>query len=303
MQVAAAETRGRLVAGVFRDGGRPVGLGTARLHRTVGVVDVDHIANGALCGLGLAGGLPGPLHPDGHPDQAMLAAAVQAFEAALRREFGRWARAVAYRQIYARDLPVVVRGATVAREGAAVAVLDTRVAGYDEYLRRLPARRRSDQRRLRRRIDGDPGLDVYEGPAATSGLGVDELYPLAEGTARRNRARSWPRPPIRSRRWVAAMLRLACTEVVAYRDWDGRLVGAALAHDHPVGPALGSWGALPPGPGRRSGLWFDTHGRHIQRFIERGRPVLIGGKGHVQAKTVLGFEAVPQWTVLRRLRV
>lgn len=298
--MARAEANGRLIIGVFRDDGRAVGLGTATLRRISGVVDVDNVANGALFGLALAGGLPGPLNPDGYPDSATLGAAVRAFESALRLRFGRRVRAVAYRQVYARDLPVIARGTTVAREGSPVAMLDTRVDGYDAYLRRLTGSRRSEQRRLRRRIDEDPELKVYEGPLAGSGLDEAELHRLVADTARRNRALRWPLARIPSRRRVAAMLALPGVELVTYTGSDGRLVGASLAYDHPIAPAMGVWGALPPGPGRRSGLWYDHHGRQIQRFIERGRAVLIGGKGHVPAKATLGFVAVPQWTVLRR---
>ena len=297
-----AEARSPLLTGVFRDGGRPVGLCTAKLHWAAGVVDVDHIASGALSGLALPGGIPGPLHPDGHPDPATLGAGVRAFEAALRKELGWRARAVAYRQVYDRDLQVMARGTTLAREGSPVAVLDTRVATYDDYLRRLKSSRRAEQRRLRRRIDEDPGLKVYQGPVAGAGIDREELFRLINGTSKRNRVWSFPLPRIPSRRRVLAMLDLPGVEVVTYTGQDGRLVGASLAHDHPVAPAMGAWGALPLGPDRRSGLWFDHHGRQIQRFIERGRPVLIGGKGHVPAKTTLGFTAVPQWTVLRRLR-
>ena len=68
VHVVAAERRGGVVAGMFRDGGRVVGLGTARLHTlgrrhpVGGAADVEHLAFGALPGIALGSGLPRTLH-------------------------------------------------------------------------------------------------------------------------------------------------------------------------------------------------------------------------------------------------
>src|SRR5258708_1456035 len=105
----------------------------------------------------------GPLHPVWHWSvvrtlatprrRAAAAAAVQTFEAAVRREYGRRVVAVCYRQVYADALPVLARGIGVVHQGGDVAVFHNRFADYDGYLRSLSTKRRKDQSRLVRRTD------------------------------------------------------------------------------------------------------------------------------------------------------
>jgi hypothetical protein len=306
VRTVAAIGRSRLLAGMFRDGGRIVGLGTARLYgiggrrRFTGLVDVDCLATSALPGIALAGGIPATLHPDGTAP-ALFAAALHAFESALRREYGRWVQAVAYRQIYGRELPVVLRGATVVREGTAVAVLHNRFTDHDGYLRSLTKSRRVDQRRLVRNIDADPDVTVWLGPASAANLDVDTFFRLNLSTARRNHRARWP--PLRywRREMFSTVLALPKVEAIRYTDPDGGLIAASVMFDHPIGPVLGPWGARPLGPDRRSGLWFDHLDRLVRQAITAGRPLVIGGKGQAGLKASLGFEPYQQWTVLRRL--
>src|SRR4051812_26206886 len=147
VRTTAALGRSRLVAGVFHDGDRPVGLATARFYRLAGLVDVDCPGTSALPGIALTGAVPASLHPGG-TDPALLAAALPAFESALRREYGRGVQAVLYRQIYHAELPVVARGAALVREGAPIAVLHNRFSDHAGYLRSLKKSRRVDQQRL-----------------------------------------------------------------------------------------------------------------------------------------------------------
>jgi hypothetical protein len=306
VHLVARERGGGVIAGVFRDGGTVVGLGTARLHglgrrRTLlGIADVECVGVGALPGFALAGGLPGTLHPDGQPSPELLAAAVRAFESALRREFGRRVPAVGYRQVYARELPVLLGGATVVREGMPVTVLRNRFDSYDGYLRSLSPSRRSDQRRLVRRIDADPEVTVHFGAPGDVGLDVAAFQRLADNAARRNHVHRWP--PLRtwSPELFTAMLALPDTNVFTYRDPAGGLIAASATFDHHIAPISGPWGA-PPLAQRRSGLWFDHLARLIRWAVDGGRPMLLGGKGITQAKQALGFTLEQQWTVLRRL--
>jgi predicted N-acyltransferase len=222
-------------------------------------------------------------------------------ETALRREFGRRLQAVAYRQVYAGEMPVFQRGTTLTREGKSVAVLANRFADYDDYLRTLSRSRRQDQRRLARVIDAEPSLTVRFQPTADSGIDLDAFCALSDDVARRNHRDRWP--PLRtwSPRLFRTVLTLPDVHVLSYTEDGGRLVAASALFDHPVAPVLGPWGAPPLGEGRRSGLWFDHMGREIRWSIERGREVVLGGKGADEAKRALGFVSYPQWTVLRRL--
>jgi hypothetical protein len=306
VHAVTAERGGGVVAGMFKDGSRVVGLGTARLHTlgrrhaVGGAADVTHPAYGALPGICLAGGLPRTLHDDG-PAPELLDVAVRALETSLRREFGRRLQAIMYRQVYAGELPVFERGTTLTRAGKPVGVLNTRFADYDDYLRTLTRSRRQDQRRLARLIEADPSLTVRFAPTADSGIDLDEFCALSADVARRNHRERWPLLRIWSPRLFHTVVTLPDVHVLSYTEDSGRLVAASALFDHPVAPVLGPWGAPPLGEGRRSGLWFDHIGREIRWSIERGRRLVIAGKGAGDAKQALGFVMEPQWTVLRRL--
>lgn len=308
VRAARAETRGTQLAGLFRDGDRPVGLATARLYglgrRTLaGVLDVECTGTRSLPGIALPGAVASSLHPAG-VDPALLAAALHAFEAGVRDAYGTRVRAVAYRQVHARELPVVARGGTVVREGASLAVLHNRFAGYDDYAATLERARRKSQRRLVRSIDADPEVTVYLGPASGTALDPAAFHDLVGAAARRNQRTRWPPLRLGSRDRIAALLGLPDTIVGSYTDAGGRLIAANLTVDHPLAPIVGPWGARPLGPeaGRRSGLWFDHYDRIIRWAVEAGRPLLIGGKGMAGLKAELGLTPEGQWTVVRRLR-
>jgi len=310
VHTVTAERGGGVVAGMLRDDRRVVGLVTGRLHTPLrrhpmgGVADVEHLANGALPGIGLPGPLPGSLNPDGPPDPDLLPAAVRAVEAALRARFGRRLQAVAFRQIYAGELPAVQRGTTLVREGKSVGVLVNRFADYEDYLRSLSRSRRQDQRRLVRVIDADPELKVTFGPRAESGLDLDEFWRLTADVSRRNHLERWPPRRIWSRTLLDTLTALPDVQILTYTTpgADRRLVAATALFDHPIAPALGPWGAPPLGDGRRSGLWFDHFARQLRWMIDGGRRAVLAGKGAQEAKEALGFTFHPQWTVLRRLR-
>jgi hypothetical protein len=306
VHLVARERGGGVITGIFRDGATVVGLATARLHglgrrrALLGIADVECVGAGALPGFVLADGLPGTLHPDGQPSPALLAAALRAFEFALRREFGHRVPAVAYRQVYARELPVMLGGATVVREGMPVTVLRNRFDSYDGYLRSLRTSRRTDQRRLVRRIDADPEVTVHFGTPGDVALDVATFQRLSYEAAHRNHTHRWPALRTWSPELFAALIALPDTNVFTYTDPAGRLIAASATFDHRVAPLAGPWGALPLAE-RRSGLWFDHMARLIRWAVDGGRPLLLSGKGIAHAKQALGFAVEQQWTVLRRL--
>jgi len=196
---------------------------------------------------------------------------------------------------------VFQRGTTLAREGKPVAVLAGTFADYDDYLRTLSRSRRKDQRRLARAIEADGSLTVRSTPAADSGIDLDAFGALSADVSRRHHRAAWPPLRIWSPRLFRTLMTLPDVHMLSYTDDRGALVAANALFDHPVAPVLGPWGALPLREGRRSGLWFDANGRQIRWSVERGRELVLAGKGAVEAKQALGFESYRQWTVLRHL--
>jgi hypothetical protein len=300
---AEALTRRRdLSVGLIRDGSSVTGLVAARLRGVRGrpvVVDVEAPGSSAVPGIALSGGIPASLGGDPR-GPAYFGAAVRALESTLRREFGRRVALVCYRQVYAEDLPQVMRGPAVVRPGAPVSVLRNDFADYDGYLRTLRKSRRVDQRRLVRRLDDDETLRIRLGPTPDD-LDVLEVARLTDATSRRNHRRRWPPRRTAPPDLLRAMVAVPDVQVLSYRDAAGGLVGCGLTFDHPRAPLSGPWGARTPDDGGRTGLWFDQMARVVRWSIETGHAALIGGKGLSALKRDLGFVAAPQWTVVRRL--
>lgn len=303
MHTLATTRRGPVLVGAFRDGGKIVGIGSLRLRgvRGLQVADVDSMVIGAFPGIALTGGLPGSLHPTGGPAPELFGAAVRALEKSLRASHGRRVQGVLYRQIYRRELPHLLGGVALVRAGVPALVLRNTFADYDAYLRTLRKSRRVDQQRLVRRIDADPTVTVHFGPAADAGIDPGEFHRLTVASATRNHTARWPPVRIWPEDLFATVLTLPEVLTLHYTGPEGQLIAATVTFDHPVGPVLGPWGAVPLGGDRRSGLWFDHLARLIRWGIEQQRPLIIGGKGAQGPKEALGFVTEPQWSVLRRL--
>jgi hypothetical protein len=254
----------------------------------------------SLPGLTLAGGLPGPMNPSAPPDAALTAAAVHAFESALRREHGRRIQAVCYRQVFTHALPILTQGMSIVDRGRPVAVFHNRFPDHAAYLATLSKSRRGDQSRLIRRSDGDPDVTVHFGPVPPE-FDLKAFHTLAEETARRNHLQRWP--PLRRlpEQLYAAQAAVPGAKVMQWVESTGRLLGCTIIFDHPVAPLAGPWGSIDPRHGGRTGIWFEYYARTLRWVIESKRSSFIGGKAFMAQKAELGFEAVPQWTVLRRL--
>nr|BFE56195.1 GNAT family N-acetyltransferase [Dactylosporangium thailandense] len=297
VRAVAAARRGATVAAVVRDGDRTAALVHARLIGPGGTVaDVECPGSMSLPGVALPGDLPPGLAPGPHE---LLGAVTAAFEAALGRHRRR-IRAVSYRQVYPGALPVLARGVGLVRRGDDVAVLRNRFGSYEEYLATLPSKRRRDQGRLVRQTDGDPGVTVHFGPAPER-FDAAAFHALAEQTDRRNHRRRFPPRRRWSLEFHAAQAAVPGARLLRYTAADGRLVGATITFDHPSAPLAGPWAALDPHEGGRSGIWYEHFARSLRWAIESGRGGYIAGKGLMAQKAELGFEAVPQFTVLRRL--
>ncbi|WP_426504697.1 hypothetical protein ACPPVO_44865 [Dactylosporangium sp. McL0621] len=303
VHAAAGPRHGRALAAVLRDGGEVAGLVYARLAgpaRTL--ADVCCPGSSSMPGLVLRGGLPSVLDPAGSAGEdggRLLAAALAAFEAALRREHRR-VRAVAYRSVFAGELPIVAGRLSLVGRGLPVTVFTNRFADYDRYLAGLSQSRRASQRRQVKLVAREPGLEASFGPLAGP-VDIARFNALADATSGRHEARRWP-PPRRLSHPLRAALAAVPGVLAARYERAGELVGLGINFDHPSVPLAGPWGALDPHAGGPHGLWFDQHARILRWAIESGRAGVIGGKGLVELKCELGYEVVPQWLVLRRLR-
>ncbi|WP_433076786.1 hypothetical protein ACQP1P_32830 [Dactylosporangium sp. CA-052675] len=302
VHAAAGPRRGAAVAALLRDGGEVAGLVYARLTgpgRTL--ADVGCPGSSSMPGLVLRGGLPGALDPAGGAagDGPLLAAALAAFEAALRKEHRR-VRAVAYRSVYAGELPVVAGRLSLVGRGLPVTMFTNTFEDYERYLAGLSQSRRASQRRQVKLVAREPGLESSFGPL-TGPVDLDRFNALADTTSGRHETRRWPRPRRLSHSLRSAMATVPGVLAARY-ERAGQLVGLGINFDHPSVPLAGPWGALDPHEGGPRGLWFDQHARILRWAIESGRAGVIGGKGLVELKAELGYDIVPQWLVLRRPR-
>jgi hypothetical protein len=300
----ARTRRGKVLAAMVCDGDDVVALVAARLqgptrHSPLWVLDVECPGSMSMPGIAMAGDPFGPL-PGSEVDWALADATVHAWESAARREFGRRAAAVTYRQGFGDALASLSRGIGMVQPGRPVAVFRNRFTDHESYQATLPARRRQSQRRLARRLHEDSDVVEYFGPVPAD-FDVAEFHRVAEDTSRRaHGVRFPPRRP-----WPlalhAAQAALPGAQLLRYADSAGRLLAAGTTFDHPHLPLAGNWAAVDPHHGGRSGLWFANQDRLIRWVIETGRGGYISGKGPIELKQELGLEAVPQWTILRRL--
>jgi hypothetical protein len=308
VRASAGGRTGGAVVGVLRDAGRTVGLfharlrGLGRVSPLLAAADVCNPSSNSLPGLVLSGGVPPTLQPSTPTDLGLLAAAVDAVESSLRNAFGRRIQAIAHRNVYADALGTLVQRSSIVGRGAPVALFRNRFTDYDSYLASLSKNRRKSQRRLVRQIDSDPDITTYFGPMPAD-ADLASFNRLADETTRRNESRLWPPPAAAqfSHGQRVAMANVPGALAASYRTAEGRLVGFGLCFDHPRIVQTGPWGAVDPKLGGPRELWFHVNARMLRWTIEAGREGLIGGKGRIELKQELGFEAVPQWVVLRRM--
>lgn len=300
LRALALDRRGAVLAATLHDGPRRLGLVAGRIHGLhgrsrrpmLGIVELDCPGTSAL---------PGILIPGA--DVAAHAAAAAALEHAVTREYGRRIRAIAYRQVSAEILPMVLRRTSLVHEGSPVAVLENRFDDYAGYLKTLRTSRRRDQVRLLRRFSEDGSLSIRLGSSAAAAASMaGRLDDLVRVTQRRHRGRwAWPPTPRVAVGVLAALLADSCVSTLTYSDGSGELLGCMVLQDHPKTPVLGSWGARSPRGGGRSGMWFDMMARAVRWCVESHRPELVGGKALPELKAELGFTLHRQWAVVQRL--
>jgi hypothetical protein len=297
---ATASCGGRHTAAVIRDGSSPIALALVRLRRLgpLLVADIDPPGTSALPGLVFAGSTHGRLGR-ANLDPAMVRDVVAALESTLGDRYGRRLALVWFRQVFADMLPSIMTTTTLTYAGAPVTYLHNEFDSYAAYLRTLRKSRRVDQARLVRRLDEDPRLTIVHGPTP-EGFDPAPFYRQSDETALRNHHQRFPPLRIQPRAVRDALVFDTSALLLRYVDC-GELIGCALTVDNAIMPLSSAWGALDPHRGGRSGLWFDQMARVARWTIESGRTGIIGGKGLPLLKAELGYEVVPQWTVVRRL--
>jgi len=235
-------------------------------------------------------GYPGIVFAPGFPD-ADRATLVRAFERQLRRHLGPGLLGVLYRAI---DEDFATRAAgrgRLVRQAEPTAVLENRFASEEDWIKSLPAARRSGLRRRRRRIAEDPTLVVRGGPGRDDVDGA-EIAALIKAHRERYGKLKLDTRTIPSAGFLHRFVRRPDVHTLTYRDTEGRLLAVNTLLDHPDSPSLQHWAALPLDErGRSSGLYFDSYVRAVRFMTQRGAKELSAGRGMSELKQELGFRS------------
>ncbi|MGN9838484.1 GNAT family N-acetyltransferase [Nonomuraea sp. H19] len=216
------------------------------------------------------------------------AAALDAFEKALRRRLGRHCLGILYRQITDDLLPMVGRRLRPRFATAPNTLLRNRWPDMDAYFGDLPR----DRRRRLRKIHAE----AAEGTRVLAG--VSEIDPvqasaLAQATLRKH-GRFDPPLPARYFRALSGE-----SEVRYFGHLDGdRLLAFDLTFDDGRRLVTTVTGALEVRDGGRRNLYFDLYLREIAYMIEHGREGCEFGKGMAELKQRFGCELIPQSAVI-----
>ena len=156
--------------------------------------------------------------------------AVRAFERALGRNLP-----IAYRELTADDLSIIGRHARLRVPQQPRMVLSNEWGDIDGYLRSLPAKWRSQLKRIRHTVATDAGLTC----------GIDGRIDPAEVALLlevvRVRHGNPAHPPLPAL-YLERLIRHPDVSVLGYRGSDGRLVGCSLVHDDGERLMLIAWG-------------------------------------------------------------
>ena len=245
----------------------------AAAHRSPGLVECRLPPTHSVAGFRFAASLSPPERRE----------AVAAFEGAVRDRLGRRVPAIVYRNACAADLDVLRagRGRRVCRPAAPEVVVENRWADVGAFLRDLPAKRRSELRRLDEALRADPVLAMGDEPAVEAAAASR----LATTVARRHGRHRLPVVPVPAS-YVDALNGTPGVEFLTYRDTaDGhRLLAFATVLDDGHELCDSVWGNLEGHDGGRSDLYFHHYLRAVGLLILRGRRCMSLGKGLVDIK-------------------
>jgi hypothetical protein len=217
--------------------------------------------------------------------------AVHAFERALRRRTGTgW---VVYRTLLDRDLAVVPTGGRLRRRRPPRMVLANQWPDLASYLGSVPAKWRSQLKKIHDEVGADPTVQV----ALADTVDPAEACWLAEVIRQRYTPRTPPRPPLPAHA-IAELARLPGFRFLTYRDERGRLLGYSAVYDNGADLHLIWWGSRGGTDGWRGNLYFDQYLRLIDLMISTGRQRLILGGGMERIKARYGAQPEPRWSVV-----
>lgn len=240
--------------------------------------------------------VPVPMEPgftfvDGLP-HADRVAAVRAFERAIRDRLGPGHLGIAYRNLSSEHLALVTGPGRRLQRLRPRMVLDNQWSDAAEYWRSLPAKWRSQLKRIRAEVDADSSVKVE----LTTQIDPEEAAWLAEVIRQRYTPRFPPMPPLPAVA-IAEVAQLPGTRFITYRERSGRLLGYSTLYDTGSELTLIWWGSRADGDGRRANLYFDQYLRAIELMIDLERPRMVLGAGMERIKARFGAHPITRWNV------
>ena len=227
-------------------------------------------------------------------DAAGQAAAVAAFESALRGRFGRRVAGVAYRHV-APEHVAAVRGRTsLVRPVQPEPVLYNRWSEPGQYRAELPGKWRSQLRKVQATVAADPTLSVRLCPEVPE----RDATRLVQQIGRRHRPWWLIRPPI-PESYFRVLNEDPGTEFVCYFSGE-RLLAFSTVHDTGTELQMSHWGSRDRTDGGRQNIYFDQFLRVADLMIERGRAVTRFGKGMTEIKARFATTQEPRFLVAGR---
>lgn len=216
--------------------------------------------------------------------------AVMVFQRAVGRRAGRLHLGIVYQNLLGEHLPYLPGGGRLRRALPPRMVLDNQWPDLAGYLAGLPAKWRSQLKKIHRELASDAGLRV----AVAGPVEPEEACWLAEVNRQRYTPRLPPLPPL-SAQAIAAFGRLPWTRFLTYRDDRDRLLAYAAYYDDGTDLHLIWWGSR--GEAWRSNLYFDHYLRLVDIMISSGRRRLLLGGGMHRIKARYGARPEQRWTV------
>lgn len=214
------------------------------------------------------------------------------FERTIRQRTGPGHLGILYRNLIDQHLPLVAGAGRRIRRLTPRMVLDNQWTDLDSYLRSLPAKWRSQLKKIRHEVDHDPDLTVE----VTDQIDPDEACWLGEVTRQRYTPR-FPPMPLLSAGAIAQVAQVPGSRFLTYRERDGRLVGYTALFDTGEEITLTWWGSRAITEGRRDNLYFDQYLRGIELMIKLGRSRLNMGPAMEKIKLRYGAYPVDRWDV------
>jgi hypothetical protein len=220
--------------------------------------------------------------------------ALRRFEQALRRRTGPGGIAITYRNLPEPDLPLVTTGTRVQRRLQPRMVLDNQWSDLPSYLGSLPAKWRSQLRKVSEAVTEDPSLRVEFADTieAAPACWLAEVVRL-----RYESGRLLPRPPAPAYA-IAELAKLPGCRFLTYRDGRGDLLGYSTFYDDGTDLLLIWWGSRSETDGWRRDIYFDQYLRLVQLMIDTGRRRLTLGGGMERIKARYGARPQYRWEVI-----